>query len=92
MIDGSASPYQVVTPMIYTTAAELYTRGKSLLVKGEIVFDLAAVTNADSSALAVILGWQRAAGEGQLRLVNLPASVISLAELYGVAEMMPGVL
>lgn len=90
MIQGSASPYQIVTPMLYATAAELFTRGKSLLAtgEGEIVFDLAAVASADSSALALIFGWQRAAGAGRLRLSNLPASVVSLAELYGVTELL----
>jgi len=89
MINGSASPYQIVAPMTYATVAELFTRGKQLLANGETVLDLAGVTTADSSALAVILGWQRAAGNGRLRLINLPESVVSLAELYGVAELLP---
>lgn len=88
MIDGSTSPYQIVGPMTYATAAEMFALGRSLLASGAVVFDLAAVTTADSSALSVILGWQRAAGEGQVRLMNLPESVVSLAELYGVAEML----
>jgi len=90
MISGNVSPYQVMTPMIYANAAELFTRGTHLLATGEkVIFDLTAVTSADSSALSVILGWQRAAGEGRLQLTNLPESVISLAELYGIAEMLP---
>jgi phospholipid transport system transporter-binding protein len=88
MIQGSASPYRIVAPMTYATAAELFACGKGLLANGEAVFDLAAVPNADSSALAVLLGWQRAAGKGRLHLINLPASAISLAELYGVTEML----
>ncbi len=89
MIDGIASPYQVVAPMTYATAAELFTLGKHLLAKGdEVVFDLTGVTSADSSALSIILGWQRAAGIGRLHLTNLPESVISLSELYGIAEML----
>ena len=89
MINGSASPYQIVAPMTYATAAELFARGKQLMAKGETAFDLAGVTNADSSALSVIFGWQRVAGENRLRLINLPESVVSLAELYGVAELLP---
>lgn len=88
MIHGSATPYQIAAPMTYATAAELFKRGKQLLTNSETVFDLAGVTIADSAALAVILGWQRAAGEGRLRLINLPASVVSLAELYGVVDLL----
>lgn len=90
MIDGSASPYQIATAMTYETAAELSLTGKNLIARGgEVVFDLSGVPDADSSALAVILNWQRAAGEGRLRLTNLPPSVISLAKLYGIADMLP---
>lgn len=89
MIDGNASPYRVSGPMTYETAAALLTRGKTLLNNGPQVFDLAEVTAADSSALAVLLGWQRAASQGHLQLANLPANIRSLAELYGVAELLP---
>lgn len=90
MIDASASPYRVTAPMTYATAAELLARGKALISGGETVFDLAGVNAADSAALAVILGWQRsAADKGQVRLTNLPANIRSLAELYGVADLLP---
>jgi len=88
MIQGSASPYQVVAPMTYATAAELFACRQALLLGKETVFDFAAVPNADSSALSVILAWQRAAGEGRLRLRNLPQSVMSLAKLYDVDELL----
>lgn len=89
MIQGNASPYQVVAPMTYATAAELFACGQALLLGKETVFDFASVPSADSSALSVILGWQRVAGEGRLRLRNLPESVLSLAKLYDVAELLP---
>lgn len=91
MIDASASPYRVVAPMTYATAAELFALGKELIAKGsgEVVFDLGAVNEADSSALSVLLGWQRAMGQGRLRLLNPPLSVVSLARLYDIADMLP---
>ena len=89
MIDGNASPYRVVAPMTYTTSADLFALGRNLIAPGEeVVFDLTAVPAADSSALSVLLGWQRAAGEGRLRLINPPASIYSLAELYGITELL----
>ena len=91
MIDGNASPYRVVVAMTYTTAAELFALGQNLIAKGEdeVVFDLTAVSDADSSALSVILGWQRTAGKGRLRLTSLPKSVVSLARLYDITDMLP---
>jgi phospholipid transport system transporter-binding protein len=41
--------------------------------------------------LSVVLAWLRTAGERgvALRIVNPPASLISLATLYGVSELLP---
>ncbi len=89
MIDTSVTPYRVTAPMTYATAAELLAQGQALLTAGETVFDLAGVSSADSAALAVIIGWQRAAGLGRVRLTNLPRSIRSLAELYSIADLLP---
>lgn len=89
MIDTSVTPYRVTVPMTYATATELLALGKSLLTAGETVFDLAGVSHADSAALAVIIGWQRAAGQGRIRLTNLPRGIRSLAELYSIADLLP---
>lgn len=56
------------------------------------VVDLAAVTDVDSSAVSLLLQWQRdarAAGR-TVSFVNLPANLKSLAALYGVADLIPG--
>jgi phospholipid transport system transporter-binding protein len=77
--------------MTLETAAMLLTGGLSELGTGETMFDLAAVTDADSAGLAVLFGWQRAAqAQGKkLRVANLPASLVSLAEVYGVTDLLP---
>lgn len=53
--------------------------------------DWAQVTDVDSSALSLIFGWQRVSqAQGKtIRNLNLPANLKSLAELYGVAELLP---
>lgn len=89
MIDTSTTPYRVTAPMTYATAAQLLAQGKAVITTGETVFDLAGVSQADSAALAVILGWQRAAGQGRIRLTNLPRSILSLAELYSIDDLLP---
>lgn len=56
---------------------------------GEREFDLAGVSAIDSSSVAVLLGWQRMAQStgGALRFHHLPPALTSLAELYGVREL-----
>jgi phospholipid transport system transporter-binding protein len=60
--------------------------GLAAIAKGETVVDLGVVSEVDSTAVATLLAWQRAARkEGrELSFVNTPASLHSLARLYGV--------
>ena len=46
---------------------------------------------ADSSALAVMLAWLRRASQlgVQVSFANVPQGVRTLAELYGVTELLP---
>jgi len=54
-----------------------------------LTIDFAGVTGVDSAAVALLLEWRRlAAARGKaLEFVNLPANLLALAELYGVAEL-----
>ena len=58
----------------------------------ETVVDLAAVSEVDSAGVSLLLQWQRSArASGRtITVVNVPANLKSLAELYGVAELIPG--
>ena len=54
-----------------------------------LTIDFSDITEVDSSAVALLLEWRREAarrGKG-LHFVNLPANLLSLAELYGVTEL-----
>lgn len=57
----------------------------------DLVVDLKGVTNADSSALSLLLEWvRRARGTGRkLAFANAGTNLRSLAELYGVADLLP---
>jgi phospholipid transport system transporter-binding protein len=54
-----------------------------------LTIDFAQVSGVDSSAVALLLEWRRQAqARGkQLVFVNLPATLVALARLYGVAEL-----
>jgi phospholipid transport system transporter-binding protein len=56
----------------------------------DVVVDLASVTEVDSSAVSLLLEWRRAAQAASRRVefVNIPANLKSLADLYGVAELL----
>jgi len=72
-------------------AAAVLEEGRRMVQAGPVVVDLAAVNNADSAALALILDWLRAARRmgHSIALRNLPAGLASLAALYDVDRLLP---
>lgn len=54
-----------------------------------LTIDFSQVTGVDSSAVALLLEWRRRAQRigKTLVFVNLPANLLALARLYGVAEL-----
>lgn len=66
-------------------------QGVALFDRDDLVIDLAQVTEVDSSAVSMLLEWQRKAHSHnrQLHFTNLPMTLKSLAQLYGVSELIP---
>jgi len=96
MIEQSADGLlRVSGPMLNANATALLVSGRAFLrpaaKASEIVFDLSAVQETDSSALAVVFGWSRAARQRgvTLRITQPPSSMTSLAALYGVSDLLP---
>ena len=54
-----------------------------------LTIDFADVGTVDSSAVALLLEWRRLAASlgKRLAFVNLPANLLALANLYGVADL-----
>ncbi len=77
-------------PVTLEHAVSLLAQGNGLFTGQQVVVDLAAVTEVDSSALSLLLEWRREAGRNgrSIRYLNLPANLKSLAELYGVTELL----
>ena len=71
-------------------AAQIATAGIEAIRGGDAAFDLSSVLTCDSSAVAVVLAWQREAQArgAQLRLSGLPPGLASLATVYGVAPLL----
>ena len=73
-----------------SSAAAIAAAGIEAIRGGDTAFDLSAVRTCDSSAVAVVLAWQREAQArgGQLRLSGVPPGLLSLATVYGVAPLL----
>lgn len=92
MIRQAADRLMVESPLTQETATALLAAGKALLVEGGVtLFDLAEVKVADSSALALLFAWQRAAKlkGGSVQIANPPVGLLSLAELYDLTDLLP---
>ena len=78
------------TSMTNENAAALLEVGRATIRGGDLTFDLAAVTQVDSAAVALLLAWQReaAARNSRIVLANVPAALSSLATLYGVDALL----
>jgi len=73
-----------------SNAAQIAAEGVAAIRAGDAAFDLSAVRSCDSSAVAAVLAWQREAqARGvALELAGLPAGLVSLAGVYGVASLL----
>ena len=82
---------EVSGPMTLSGATAMLAEGEAAIAANVSAFDLAAVTDMDSSCLAVVFGWTRAANTAgkSLRILNLPQNLLSLAAVYGVADLLP---
>lgn len=91
MIHDVGNRIEVSGALTLPHARRLLEAGVAQLGRPENIFDFARVEELDSSGLTVIFGWMRAAQrQGKtVRIANPPQSLLSLAELYGVTELLP---
>ena len=78
--------------LTFSNATAVLEQGLQALAQQQSVIDMGAVKTVDSSAVAVLLAWQRAAHAGKMALTfeNLPANLRSLIALYDVDDLLPG--
>jgi phospholipid transport system transporter-binding protein len=79
-----------VESLTFQNARAVLEQGCAAVRSGETVIDLANVKTADSSAVAVLLAWQRSANKAGVKLtyLNIPPSLQSLAALYDVESFL----
>ncbi|MGH6609758.1 MAG: STAS domain-containing protein [Burkholderiaceae bacterium] len=76
--------------MSLANATQIAELGVEAIRSGDASFDLSAVQTCDSSALAVLLAWQREAqASGKpLEVSGVPEDMIALATVYGVKNVL----
>jgi phospholipid transport system transporter-binding protein len=82
------NPLSGFTALNALNAKAALAEGLAAIANGQSSFDLGHVQQADSSAVALLLAWSRAARAAgrTLSFYNLPANVRSLADVYGVED------
>jgi phospholipid transport system transporter-binding protein len=87
---AEANPMLSLDALTFQNARAALEQGCAALAAGETVFDLGGVKAADSTALALMLAWQRRAhSQGRaVQFINVPANVDALARLYGVEGLL----
>ena len=88
MLTREGDVLKVAGPINIDSAAALLEQSKSQLAGAKEV-DLTAVTEVDSAAISLLLEWRRQTPDSALRFSHLPDALKSLADLYGVADLLP---
>ncbi len=81
----------IAGPATLENITSLLDEGLGQIRAGVASVDLAEVSELDSSLLAAVLAWIREARlqNRTLTVANLPKGLQTLAELYGVEELLP---
>jgi phospholipid transport system transporter-binding protein len=90
MIVKQGDRYLIDGPVTLENVGDLIAEGAAF--EGDrVVVDLAGVTRADSSVLSLLLEWtRRFSGSGrQIAFANLSHNLQSMAQLYGVVDLIP---
>lgn len=76
--------------LTFNNAQTVLDAGLRAIADGQTQIDLGDLTAVDSSAVATLLAWQRAARKSgkALTFKSLPANLQSLVALYGVGELL----
>lgn len=77
-------------PVTSENVVSLLAQGVERFTAPRVTVDLSGVTDVDSTALSLLLEWRREAVRNGREILyrNLPANLKSLAELYGVTELL----
>jgi len=81
----------VAGPVTIDNVVATVARGAALFNQENQIVDLGGITEVDSSAVSMLLEWQRETGRRRFKIqfANIPPKLHNLLQLYGVAELVP---
>lgn len=87
-ITQQANQWQVSGDLLMGNACSILDQSVELQMVDNLEVDFTAVTDVDTSAISLILEWQRRAKalNHTIRFTNLPVNLTCLADLYGVTS------
>jgi phospholipid transport system transporter-binding protein len=90
MISCDRGRCSVQGPLTMANVTGVLAESASLFQGNDVLVDLSGVTDVDSSAVSLLLEWRRQALAANRRVeyVNLPSNLKSLADLYGVSDLL----
>ncbi len=91
MIEQDGKRFYPGGPVTLDNVLEFLAEGERLFKQPQVLVDFSRVTEADSSALSLMLEWtRRARARGDsIAFANLGEAISSLIDLYGIAELIP---
>ena len=91
MIQREGERMLVDGPVTLANVTQVLEDGYAAIRAGANAVDLKGITELDSSLLAMLLAWLREAAQAgrTLQVDNLPGGLITIAQLYGVDELLP---
>ena len=91
MIREEGGRYRVEGPVTLESVVPLLAEGMRAFQGSRPVIDLGGADRVDSAALSLMLEWARQLREQgrDAAFVNLGPSLASLADLYGIADLLP---
>ena len=91
MITRDGDKLKLSGPLTLQTVKALFDQGLQANGKTSLEVDLSQVEAVDSAAVSLMLAWLREAQRGKIKLCfsHIPDNLLSLARLYGVAELLP---
>ena len=78
-------------PINIANVVEIIEQGANLFDRTDLIIDFKQVTEVDSSAVSMLLEWQREALKNNQKLFfsNISENLKNLTQLYGVSELVP---
>jgi phospholipid transport system transporter-binding protein len=83
---------RVSGPVTLSHVQSLLDQSRQVFIATDLRIDLSGISEADSSAVALMLEWERQASSrgASIRFENLTESLKTLIGLYDVGELLPG--